>query len=347
VVDRAGRTLSILDMVARAVDWLLGHVTPDELVVVPKHNPLSLPPQTWRDSPTSNLTRDGHMPNVFGPVAWLDVQVLAVDALRDAAALLRGAAGRSSDGPSPDDLVERAGAIRDATLDAFWIPDAEYFGIALDKDASGAARLIDAIQSNAGWMLAATFFDGLPEAGRARYVGGIVRRLFSPQLLTVAGVRGRGLDDSNPAFRNYHEHVWPVDTATIARGLRRQGFAELAEQLEARLLNALDALGGHGEFIAVDDAGLVVDPRLAAGAHGEHTDRDDGRPALPTEMVPEREIGFTVSAVLRIKRERAGGGGGGGAGGTPPPPPPPPAPPWMRFRTPRRRRHLARPGPTI
>ncbi len=305
VVDRAGGTVSIFDTVTRAVDWLLRHVTADELVVVPKHNPVSLPPQTWRDSPTSNLTREGRMPNVFGPVAWLDVQVLAVDALRDAAALLRSAASRPSGGPSPDDLLERAGAVRDATLESFWMPDAEYFGVALDQDASGAARQIDAIQSNAGWMLAGSFFDGLPEAARARYVGGIVRWLFSPQMLTAAGVRGRALDDANPAFRNYHEHVWPVDTATIARGLRRQGFAELAEQLEARLLNALDALGGHDEFIAVDDAGLVVDPRPAAGAHGEHTDGGDRRPALPTEMVPEREIGFTVSAVLRIKRERA------------------------------------------
>ena len=168
-------------------------------------------------------------------------------------------------------------------------------------------------------MLAGGFFDGLPEAERALYVGGIVRRLFSPPLLTVAGVRGRGLDDSDPAFRNYHEHVWPMDNATIARGLRRQGFAELAGQLEARLLNALDALGGHDEFIAVDDAGLVVDPRPVARAHREHTGSGVGRRALPTRWSPS---GRSASRSRRCYGS-SGSGRGGRRRDAPPPAPPP------------------------
>ena len=128
----------------------------------------------------------------------------------------------------------------------------------------GRPRLLRSVQSNAGWMLATSFFDDLPEAPAPALVGGIVRMLFSAELLTPAGIRGRGLTDHNPRFRNYHENVWPVDTAAIARGLRRQGLDELAEQLEARLLNVANMLGGVFEFVAVDDDGRVLDPRLSA-----------------------------------------------------------------------------------
>ena len=158
------------------------------------------------------------------------------------------------------------------------------------------------MQSNAGWMLATSFFDELPEAPRRRLVEGIVRMLFSAELLTAAGIRGRALSDHNPRFRNYHEHVWPVDTAAIARGLRRQGLDELAEQLEARLLNVANMLGGAFEFVAVDDDGRVLDPRLSAAGAA----RLFGRPVpgLPTEMVPDEPMGWTATALLALKRDR-------------------------------------------
>ena len=54
----------------------------------PKRNLLSLPSQTWRDSPTSNFDGDGRMANTADPVAHLDIQMLAMDALKSAAALL-------------------------------------------------------------------------------------------------------------------------------------------------------------------------------------------------------------------------------------------------------------------
>jgi hypothetical protein len=159
------------------------------------------------------------------------------------------------------------------------------------------------VQSNAGWMLATSFFDDLPTEQRRELVGGIVRMLFSDELLTVAGIRGRALADHNPRFRNYHENVWPVDTAMIARGLRRQGLDELADELEARLLNVANMLGGVFEFVAVDGEGRVVDPRLSADGAA----RLFGHPVpgLPTEMVPDEPMGWTATALLAVKRARA------------------------------------------
>ena len=132
-----------------------------------------------------------------------------------------------------------------ATLRDFWMPARRYFGYAMDRGPDGRRRLLSATQSNAGWVLASGLLDDLPEEERRVYIEGIVRTLFSADLLTDAGLRGRALADSKPRFRNYHENVWPVDTFMTAKGLRRQGFDELAEQLEARLLNVMNALGSY------------------------------------------------------------------------------------------------------
>jgi hypothetical protein len=267
-------------------------------------------------------------------VAYLDIQMLAMDALDGAAALLRAeeaggngggpssapagrpAPGQGIDSPPPapqsdsratvdlaDVFEARARVLRAATLARFWMDDRQYFGFARDKNGDGRSRLLTAVQSNAGWLLLSSLFDDLPPADRERYVGGIVRTLFGPAMLTEAGIRGRSLEYSNPHFRNYHENVWPMDTFMIAKGLRRQGLGDLAQQLEARLLNTANLLGSNFEFVVVDDAGRIVHPAMTR-AQAEAMFPGEAAP-LPTEMLPEVNIAWSVTAMLRIKRERA------------------------------------------
>ena len=243
------------------------------------------------------------MPNVLRPMAYLDVQVLAAEALARAADLGVG---------DPARLRAASLTVRDATIAHFWVPERQYFGHAIDRGPDGRPRLLRAVQSNAGWMLATGFFDDLPEASRRRLVGGIVRMLFSAELLTPAGVRGRALSEHNPRFRNYHENVWPVDTAAIARGLRRQGFDELAGELEARLLNVANMLGGAFEFVAVDERGRIFDPRLTAAARRGPVRPAGGRPAQRDGA--RRTHGLDGDRAAR-HQARTGGAGAGGAGG--------------------------------
>ena len=293
VSGRDGRRETLAGSVARACAWIEGHIDARGLVELGQSNPLALQ-QVWKDGPTSNFDERGRMLNVLRPVAYLDVQVLAVEALARAADLGVSDATR---------LRAASLTVRDATIEQFWVPERQYFGHAIDHGGDGRPRLVRAVQSNAGWMLATGFFDDLPEALRRRLVGGIVRMLFSTELLTPAGLRGRALSEQNPRFRNYHENVWPVDTAAIARGLRRQGLDELADELEARLLNVANMLGGAFEFVAVDELGRIFDPRLTAATAAALF----GRPVagLPTEMVPDEPMGWTVTALLAIKRGRA------------------------------------------
>lgn len=295
VVDgKGGRRLSVRDSVDAAVRWIESHLSDDGLIELRQHNILSLQ-QGWKDGPTSNYDEHGRMPNVVERMAYLDVQALAGEALRRAAPL-----GTTR---PPQRLLDEARLIRDATLLHFWMPERAYFGHAIDRGADGARRLLRSVQSDAGWMLATGFFDDLPDEERARYVGGIVRMLFSPELLTIAGVRGRALSDHNPGFRNYHENVWPMDTNMIARGLRRQGLPELADQLEDRLLNTANMLGGAFEFVAVDHEGRVIDPLLTADEARRYFRRQAR--AVPTEMMSEEPMGWTLTALLAIKRRKA------------------------------------------
>jgi len=287
-----GPAATLGEAAARACDWIEGHVGDAGLVELGHANPLALQ-QVWRDGPTSNCDERGRMPNVLQPVAYLDVQVLAVAALTAAADVGIG---------PPERLRALAAGLRDATITSFRLPERRYFGHAIDRAPDGSRRLLRSIQSNTALMLATGFFDGLPADLRAGLVGGIVRMLFSREMLSDAGLRGRAVSDHNPRFRGYHENVWPVDTAVAARGLRREGLDELADELEARLLNTANMLGGAFEFVAVDADGRVIDPRL---------DADDaallfGRAAaLPTEMVPDEPMGWTATALLAIKRGRA------------------------------------------
>ncbi len=294
VARKDGRAVTVRECVAEACGWIEAHLSPRGLVEVGRSNPLALQ-QVWKDAPTSNFDERGRMPNVLRPMAYLDVQVLAAEAL--------GRAARLPASRAPERLAAESRAIRDATVARFWLPERRYFGHAIDRGPDGRPRLLRAVQSNAGWMLATGFFDDLPEMQRKALIGGIVRMLFSAELLTEAGIRGRALTDHNPRFRNYHENVWPVDTAIIARGLRRQGLDELADQLEARLLNVANMLGGVFEFVTVDDQDRVLDPRLSADGAA----RLFGHPVpgLPTEMVPDEPMGWTATALLAVKRDRA------------------------------------------
>jgi hypothetical protein len=86
VTRKDGRVATVRDSVAEACGWIAGHVNDDGLVWLEQSNILALQ-QVWKDGPTSNFDEHGRMPNLAGPMAYLDVQVLAAEALGRAARL--------------------------------------------------------------------------------------------------------------------------------------------------------------------------------------------------------------------------------------------------------------------
>jgi glycogen debranching enzyme len=293
LVRKDGRAATVRDCVLEALDWLCRRTDASPLGLVEFHrrNPNGIPFQVWKDSSTSYLHRDGCIANWDAPIAAVEVQCYAYDALTGAARLL------GADRPArADEWLARALALRDATLARCWMPAEGYFAMGVDRDTAGAPRRIESIASNGALPLDTALFDDLPDAGA--YVEGVVRRICGPEFLTDAGVRCRSLqEDGWMDFQDYHGTwaTWPKETFDVVKGLRRQGLHGLARAVGVRLLNGVNVAGADVELLYVSPDGRV---------HYDFQDRDvrtDAPEEIAATNVPEAPQAWTVTAALALK----------------------------------------------
>lgn len=309
VFKKDGSEDTLLGALEKSSDWIVNRVDDEGIIEIQEKNPFGNQFRYWRDSPSSYRDEKGGAPNIFGPMAIIDVQGLSADALERAALILRARSPlpEKSEDFTPEmiknvakaDLYEKtAQKIVHATIKRFWLEKERYFASMIDRNEKGEERVIKTIQANPGWLLNTSFFDDLKPEEKKKYLGSIVKELFSDDFLTDAGIRARSkkhLHDRK--FADYHGSwvSWPVESDVIAKGLRRQGFARLASQIEQRVLNTVNQSGNNYEFFVVDEKNRIVfNPSI----------KKKGIP-LPLEMKPEETIGWTVSAILRLKRERS------------------------------------------
>jgi glycogen debranching enzyme len=163
--------------------------------------------QGWKDSEVSVFHADGRIPE--GPIALIEVQGYVFAALRAMSDL----ALRRGERDAAAHWRARAENLRQAVEHHFWMPEHNYYGIAID----GAGALCRVRTSNPGHLL----YVGLPSPERAA--------LASAQLLTAAFNTGWGLrtlaeGEARYNPMSYHNgSVWPHDTALCAAGIARQG----------------------------------------------------------------------------------------------------------------------------
>jgi glycogen debranching enzyme len=312
VADYARRKPEILDMVVHrydrigvtirqtvidAVGWMLRQVSDDGLVEVPRGNFFSLMNQTWKDSPSGYIRPNGETLDITRPVAYLEMQGLVSEALTRAARLLHHEKGVAI-------WRDTAATMRRATLARFWQEDEQYFASAIQTLKDGD-QIVTTIESDPGWLLNTSLFDHLPKAEQAKYVSGIVRRLFSHDFITNAGIRARALRYRKKlALADYHGSytTWPIDSYMFGRGLRRQNLPLLADQIDARIIDAINKAGNFYEFFFVDANDRVVyDPDAAATPF----QRFNGRrvTTLLPAMMPESNIAWTVALGLELRHE--------------------------------------------
>ncbi|MBO0685671.1 MAG: hypothetical protein J2P45_21145, partial [Candidatus Dormibacteraeota bacterium] len=131
LVRRDGAATTVGECVLAAVDWISRRMDDSTLGMVEfrRRNPNGIPFQVWKDSGTSYLHRDGRLADPDRPLAALEVQAYAYDALVGAAGLtdprFRVQAG---------EWRERARALRARTLEWCWMAEDEYFAMGLDRD---------------------------------------------------------------------------------------------------------------------------------------------------------------------------------------------------------------------
>jgi glycogen debranching enzyme len=296
VTLRDGSTISIAESIEAAADWIIGHQTRNKLIEIPRHNRYSLTHQTWKDSLTGYIHEDGNSLNLSQPIAYLEVQALAVDSLIRTADTLKKRIPQKA-----AQWKKVAEEITHATLHDFWEESSQYFISTIDRDKHGERRKNGVEQSDPGWLLNTAIFDHISERERKKYVSGIINKLFSDDFLTDAGIRSRSLQYADVlAVTDYHGALtsWPIDTYMISQGLRRQGFAKLADQLDTRIINSVNISGEFYEFFIVDKDGTVVLNIEQAKK------RSANAKTLAVQFLPDKGFGWTVVADIMIKNRR-------------------------------------------
>ena len=205
----------------RAAAWVAGVCdrNPYGLLDYRRESEGGLANQGWKDSHDSVFHADGRFPD--GPIALVEVQAYASAAF-DTMAQLATLRGEEDDA---ERYAARASRLREAVERLFWMPESQFYGIALD----GHGELCRVLASNAGHLLA----FGLPEYERGREVAA---QLESALFHTGWGVRTLAAGQARFNPMAYHNgSIWPHDNALCARGFARYGRKEAA----VRLLQAL------------------------------------------------------------------------------------------------------------
>jgi glycogen debranching enzyme len=204
----------------------------DTLLEYERKNPVGLMHQGWKDSHVDYL---GLKP----PIELVEVQGYYYAALREAAEFTL----MLKDEALAKQLTQRGEKLKATCLKEFWLPDKNFFAIALSESKFPDKR----ISSNPGHLLFTGILDQEEEKIQA-----VVERLFQDDMWTPYGIRTHA--ESNPDFNPMSYHlgsVWPHDNWIIAQGLKKYGYDCEYRKIKYALLNAYQALGEIPELYAV------------------------------------------------------------------------------------------------
>lgn len=298
LTDKNGESITLLDSMKRSLDWMSRHIESSELGLLEfrRLSDKHIVVQSWRDSGSAFLHMDGQRANIDEFIAPLEVQGYAYDAFK-LAEMLDDVAGIT--GEDKQKWSYYADILQENTLGRFWMPEVGQFAMGIDRDENHQPRQIKTWSSSQGVLMDSRILIDLPENDRKTYLEGIIGALYGPEFLTEVGVRCRAARFSDLAgFADYHGSwaVWAKESYDFAKGLRRQGLDNLADDIERRILNMANISGAHYEFLYVNPAGEVdYFPKRynPEDPHGE---------VIVGSNVPDKGQAWTISAVLAIKR---------------------------------------------
>ena len=219
------------DSALRALEWAerYGDIDGDGFLEYRKRSPEGLRNQGWKDSDEAIRYPDGTA--VEGPIATVEEQAFHFIALQRMAEMLL----ELGQDEQAEDFLRRAEELRRRWHEAFWMPDENFYALALD----GAKRQVKAITSNPGHALG----TGIVPVEHARAVAD---RLMSPELFSGWGIRT--LSERDRSYNPFAYHlgtVWPVEQATFALGFKRYGLDDHASRLAAAMLEAAWLMPDH------------------------------------------------------------------------------------------------------
>ena len=265
----------IRDALAAAVAWLLRRLASDNLGLLSHQrvNSHGIANQVWKDSWDSMSHVDGTVANHTAPVASLEAQALAYDALVEVGEL------------------HAADRLARSVEKHFWLGD--FYAIGVDRDpATGAPRPLSTRASNMGWLLRSRLLDGREDRQRR-----IVELLFSDEFLAESGVRTLSNREVRFRSRSYHNGtVWPHDNYLISLGLEQRGFVDEARELRRRLASFCCATHRFPEFVGGGGPGEAPFTKRIVDVYDTINDRPNR-----IEQPPQEIVCWTVAAMVAVE----------------------------------------------
>lgn len=300
---RNGEERIMADALGNAVDWIMMRLksNPEGILEYKSVLPKGIENQVWKDSPDAYHHSDGSLANHKSGIASIEVQTTAYDALLDAAIIYENHLQQVETAAMLRDQAEK---LRSAILNEFWTDDKDgYFVLGTDRDELGNLRQLKVRTSNMGHTLNSRLLEGADPYITDRRQS-VVRHILSPELLCVSGVRTLASDEVRFRPGAYHNgSVWLWDTHHIAKGLRRHGYTEDADDLDRRILEVIDETRIFPEYVRGDFAEKASINTRTINVWDETYQRIN-----KIEQPPQEVQAWTVAAILAIKKrlERRG-----------------------------------------
>lgn len=200
---------ALLPIARTTIDWLerYGDLDRDGFIEYVTRSPRGAKNQGWKDSSQGIVDEQGYI--VPNPIAAVELQAWWYVGLQWAAVAFFFAGDRAY----AVELLAAAHRLKERFNRAFWMPDEQFYAMALGPD----KRQVRSICDSPGHLLA----TGIVPRERAPLVA---RRLMQPDLFSGWGIRT--LSSEHPAYNPFGYHlgsVWPVDSGTFIFGLARYG----------------------------------------------------------------------------------------------------------------------------
>ena len=212
------------DSVAAALSWIdaYGDLDGDGFLEYERRSRMGLGNQGWRDAADAVLHTDGTPAR--GPIALAETQGYVYYAKRRLAAVY----SQLGDVESAERLSHEATALKRRFNERFWMEDEGFFAMALD----GEKQQVKSICSTIGHALWSRIVAD-------EHVAAVIKRLMAPDMFTGWGVRtfSKDMRGYNPVSF-YNGSVWPYDTAIIANGMKKHGYAQESNRLVRGLVEA-------------------------------------------------------------------------------------------------------------
>jgi glycogen debranching enzyme len=226
--------------ILKALNWVeeCGDKDKDLFLEYQRKNEKGLFHQGWKDGFEDHL-------KIEPPVAMVEVQGYQYLALKEVSKL----AEIKGDFDLSKKLQERAADLKKNFNEKFWMPEKNYFALALD----GKKQQRKAVASNPGHLL----FTGILREEKINFV---VKRLFQDDLWTPFGIRNHSTlePDFNP--KSYHlGSVWPHDNWLIAQGLKKLGYKKEYQKIKNAILLAYEKIGYLPEYYGVINNEIILE----------------------------------------------------------------------------------------